>query len=171
MQDGLYNAGFIGANKNGTGALNWWAEMCHFKIEKDPEHGFFVDQKYLDMLPVLFEDIKIISHKGCNLASWNVDTCKREIINGKLIINRQFEPIFIHFARETIANILNRNDKLLYPFLEEYIQLLKKEGFDLRNNYTDIDFSKFHSPFLILKHKLLLRTRVKRFLFKLAERL
>ena len=168
---GLYNAGFIGVNIKGSEAINWWAEMCHFKTEEKPEMGLFFDQKYLNILPVQFPDIKILKHQGCNLASWNVETCKREIINGKLLINQQFEPIFIHFNRETIVNILNRNDKLLYPFLEEYIQLFNTEGFDLRNNYKTLDFSKFNSPFLKLKYKLLLRTRFKRFLFKLAERL
>ncbi len=171
LSGGLYNAGFIGVNKKGEGIINWWAEMCHYKTEEDPKLGFYFDQKYLNILPVQFEGVKIIKHQGCNLASWNVQTCKREIVNGKLMINQQFEPVFIHFNRETFVNILNRNDKLLYPFLEEYIQLFKKEGFDLENNYKTLDFSKFNSPFLKLKYKLLLRTRFKRFLFRLAERL
>ena len=171
MRGGLYNAGFIGANKKGMEAINWWAESCHYKTEKNQELGLFDDQKYLDILPVQFPDVKIIKHPGCDLASWNVATSKREILNGKLVINRQYEPVFIHFAKETIVNILNRNDQLLYPHLEEYIQQLKKEGFDLPANYKDLDFSKYHSPFFKLKHRLRLRTRFKRFLFKLAEKL
>jgi len=171
MRGGLYNAGFVGANKDGAASIKWWAEMCHFKTDDNPDLGLFFDQKYLDILPVQFPDVKILKHQGCNLASWNAETCKREMINGKLMINGQFEPIFIHFAKETIVNILNLNDKLLHSYLEEYIQLLKKEGFDLPNNYKDLDFSKYNSPFLKLKHKLRLRTRFKRFLFKLAEKL
>ncbi len=170
LNGGLYNAGFIGVNRQGIEAINWWAEMCHFKTEDNPELGLFYDQKYLDILPVQFEGVKILTHKGCNLASWNIETCKRRIIDGKLVINQVFEPVFIHFNSETIANILNGNDKLLKPFLEEYMQLLKAEGFDLYRN-KNFDFSKFNSPFLKLKYKLLLRTRFKRFLFKLAERL
>jgi lipopolysaccharide biosynthesis glycosyltransferase len=141
MRGGLYNAGFIGVNKNGIEVLNWWAAMCHYKTEKNEKLGLFDDQKYLDILPVQFTGVKIIKHQGCNLASWNIETCKREIIKGKLLINQQYEPVFIHFAKETIVNILNRNDKLLYPFLEEYIHLLKYEGFDLENNYKELDFS------------------------------
>ena len=171
LRGGLFNAGFIGANKKGKEAIDWWAGMCHYKMEINFTSGLYDDQKYLIILPVHFPDVKILKHQGCNLASWNVQTCKREIINGKLLVNKHFEPIFIHFNRETIVNILNRNDKLLHPFLEEYIQLFKNEGFDLENNYKTLDFSKFNSPFLKLKYKLLLRTRLKRFLFKLAERL
>jgi hypothetical protein len=172
LQGGLYNAGFIGANIKGTEAINWWAEMCHYKTENKPELGLFVDQKYLDILPVKFPDVKVIKHQGCNLASWNIETCRREMKDGKLSINQQFDPIFIHFNRETIANILKGNDKWLKPFLEEYIQLLKNEGFDLYNkNNSNLDFSTYHSRFIILKHKLLLRTRLKRFFFTLAQKL
>jgi hypothetical protein len=171
MNGGLYNAGFIGANKKGIEAINWWAEMCHYKMEININSGFYDDQKYLNILPVQFPDVKSLKHQGCNLASWNVQTCKREIVNGKLIINGEFEPVFIHFNRETIVNILNRNDKLLHPYLVEYIQLFKNEGFDLENNFKTLDFSKFNSPFLRIKYKLLLRTRFKRFLFRMAERL
>ena len=172
LRGGLYNAGFVGVHKNGIEAVNWWAEMCHYKTEEDPEQGLFFDQKYLNILPVQFDGVKIIKHQGCNLASWNVQTSKREIINGKLTINGKFEPVFIHFNRETIVNILNRNDKLLHPYLEEYSQLLKSEGIDLQNNSDKyLDFSKFNSPFIKLKYRLLLRTRFKRLLFKLAEKL
>jgi hypothetical protein len=171
LHGGLYNAGFVGVNQNGKDAMQWWAEMCHYKTEEDPAMGLFYDQKYLNILPVQFDGIKIVKHQGCNLASWNVQTCKREIMNGKLMINGIFEPVFIHFNSETIANILRRNDKHLYPFLEEYIQLFSNVGYDLKGNYKNLDFSKFNSPFLKLKYKLLIRTRFKRFLFKLAERL
>lgn len=169
LQDGLFNAGFIGANKKGLDALIWWAEVCHFKIEKNPQYGLFVDQKYLDILPVQFENVGIVRHRGCNLASWNIDTCKREIVDGKLMINHQFEPVFIHFAKETIANIINHNDKYLIPYLEEYSDLLKKENFDLHERFSDLDFSKMNSKVFEWKHRLRIRTRFKRFLYKLAE--
>lgn len=169
LQDGLFNAGFVGANKNGLDALNWWAEVCHFKTEKNLQHGLFVDQKYLDILPVQFENVGIVRHRGCNLASWNIDTCKREIVDGKLMINRQFEPVFIHFAKDTIANIINNNDKYLIPYLEKYADLLKNEDFDLREKFKDLDFSKMNSKVVEWKQWLRIRTRFKRFLYKLAE--
>ena len=171
LRGGLYNAGFIGVNKKGIETINWWAAMCHYKMGRHQELGVYDDQKYLDILPVQFSAVKVVKHQGCNLASWNIDTCKREIVDGKLLINQQFEPVFIHFAKETIANILNRNDKLLYPFLDEYILLLKNENIDLANHFNDINFSVYDSPFYKGKHKLKLRTRFKRFLFNLAEKL
>ncbi|MBL0131793.1 MAG: hypothetical protein IPP43_12305 [Chitinophagaceae bacterium] len=171
MRGELFNAGFIGANKSGEAAINWWAGMCHYKIENRKELGLYDDQKYLDILPVQFEAVHIIKHPGCNLASWNLDTSKREMIDGKLLINKIYEPVFIHFAKDTITNILNRNDELLKPYLDEYIKALQHENFDLMKNLEELNSAKFDSHMYSIKHKLRIRTRLKRFLFRLAEKL
>jgi hypothetical protein len=169
MKGGLYNAGFIGVNEKALPALAWWAGMCSLNMEKDISKGTYDDQKYLDLLPVHFENIHVLKHQGCNLASWNIQTCKREMVNGRLVINEKFEPVFIHFAKDTIRNILNRNDQFLKPYLDEYIRQLFEHGFDL---LKQLDNSGYYSNSLYqVKHKLRLRTRFKRFLYKLAEKL
>ena len=171
LKDGLYNAGFIAVNKNAMDVITWWAGVCHYKTEALRDIGLFVDQKYLDIVPVQFENVHILKHQGCNLAAWNIDTCKREFINGKLFINKTFKPVFIHFTKDTIINILNRNDALLQPFLDEYIAALQKEGFSLLENLDNLDPQKYKSSSYKLKHQLRLRTRIKRFFFKIAEKL
>jgi lipopolysaccharide biosynthesis glycosyltransferase len=171
LRGGLFNAGFIAANKDGKEAIDWWAGMCHYKMENRKDLGLYDDQKYLDILPVQFPGVQIVKHQGCNLASWNIDTCKREMINGQLMINKLYKPVFIHFAKDTITNILNKNDALLRPYLDEYITLLQEEGFALLKNLDRLDPATFDSSMYSLKHKLRLRTRFKRFLFRLAEKL
>ena len=93
------------------------------------------------------------------------------MVNGRLLINREFEPVFIHFTKDTIANILNRNDALLKPYLDEYIQLLSENGFNLLKNQENLSPGRYSSGVYKLKHSLRLRTRLKRFLYKLAEKL
>lgn len=171
MRNGLFNAGFVAASQKGLPAINWWAGMCHYKMERRQDLGIYDDQKYLDILPVQFDDVHILKHKGYNLASWNIKTCKREMVNGRLLINKQFEPVFIHFAKDTIVNILNRNDELLRPYLDEYIQQLAENGFDLLKSLDNFSPAEYDSSLYKLKHKLRLRTRLKRILFKLAEKL
>lgn len=171
LKGGLFNAGFVAANSKGLSAIRCWANMCHYKMERREDLGIYDDQKYLDILPVQFENVHILKHQGCNLASWNIQTCKRELVNGKLLINNQFEPIFIHFTKDTIINILNRNDALLKPYLDEYIRLLGENGFDLLKSLENFDPVRYDTSFYKLKHKLRLRTRLKRFLYKLAEKL
>jgi len=123
---GLYNAGFIGANKNALNTLQWWAECCNYRCEKNSWRGLFDDQKYLDLIPVIDEGAHIIRHTGCNLASWNNEWCERKIINGQLKINEKFAVVFIHFNGFTVREILEGRDILLLPFLNEYIEVLKK---------------------------------------------
>lgn len=165
MKNGMYNAGFIGASAKGLPAIEWWAEMCHYRIEKAFDLGIYDDQKYLDLLPVEYDDVKIIKHRGCNLAYWNMDTNRREIKNGKLQIRGGFEPIFIHFAKGTIDNIRNGNDEHLTPYLKSYLEALKQAGLK-----ETIRLEK-ESIFYYIKRKTLIRTRFKRFLFFIASKL
>lgn len=171
LRGGLFNGGFMAVTPKALPALSWWAGMCHFKTEKNQELGVYVDQKYLDLFPVQFDDVHILRHQGCNLASWNIQSCKRELVNGELRINGKFDPVFIHFANDTIDNILNRNDQLLKPYLDEYTELLKKEGFDLLGKSRQGMKVRSQSPFYRFKHNIRIRTRLKRWLFKLAEKL
>lgn len=171
LKGGLYNAGFVGTSAKGLEVMKWWAALCHYKMEKDVPSGFNDDQKYLDLLPVQFENIGVLQHQGCNLAGWNIQRCKREMVDGKLMINKKYEPVFIHFAKDTITNILNRNDALLKAYLDDYINALKKNGYNLPGNLENLDTGQFHSPFYKLKHSARIRTRIKRFFFRLAEKL
>ncbi len=89
---GLYNAGFIGVNKNAKEALEWWSDCCLYEIKKSYWRGLFDDQKYLDLIPVLFNAVKIIKNRGCNLAGWN----DQENLPEKGIV-------FIHFNVFTLS--------------------------------------------------------------------
>jgi hypothetical protein len=171
MKGGLFNAGFIASSQKALPAMQWWAGMCHYKMDKREDLGVYDDQKYLDLLPAQFEGVHILKHQGMNLASWNIQTCKRELVDGRLLINKKYEPVFIHFAKDTIINILNLNDVLLKPYLDEYVHLLSQNGFELLKNLEALPSSRYQSVTYKIKHKLRLRTRIKRFFYKLAEKL
>jgi SAM-dependent methyltransferase len=124
---GIYNAGFIGVNKNAIPAMEWWSNVCEFKCKKAPGKGFFADQAYLDLLPVYFDRVKVIRHKGCNVANWNQVECRRSpSTKGKVKINNQWDVVFIHFTQSTINGILYGEDGLLKPYLEEYQASLER---------------------------------------------
>jgi hypothetical protein len=165
LRGGIFNAGFIGASADGLAAMEWWAGLCHYRIEKVPELGLNDDQKYLDLLPVEFEKVCIVRHRGCNLASWNIDTNVRGIQNGKLMINGKFEPVFIHFTRETIHHIRNGNDALLKPYLIQYLEQLRDHEWSAEN------LPEKNSFLYTIKQKTQIRTRIKRLLFRLAQKI
>ncbi len=123
---GLYNAGFFACNNKASDALNWWANCCLYRCERNPIRGLWDDQKYLDILPIHFEKVKVLQHKGCNLADWNESILKRKEIDGDVLIANKWNPVFIHFTGTTINNFLQGNDILLKKYFYEYVSLLKK---------------------------------------------
>ena len=124
---GLYNAGFVAANKNGVDALKWWAGCCIYRCEKSWFRGLFDDQKYLDLMPIVDPNTKVLQHQGCNVAGWNVDVCKRTIDeSGTVTINNKWPIVFVHFNGFSIRAILNGDDAMLKPHLDEYVDLLQR---------------------------------------------
>ncbi len=142
--EGLYNAGFIGANRQGIPALQQLAKWCLYKCIKEEKKGFYVDQAYLNLLPIYFEGVKIIRHKGCNVAGWNVEECQRVKEKEEVLINGKYKIIFIHFVKVGIWFIFNGKDHLLKPHLAIYEKSLKKykQDFDLEKIYKIETFRK-----------------------------
>lgn len=164
MRNGIFNGGLVGATRQAKPVLRWWAGACHYRMEESPQRGVFVDQKYLDLFPLLEENTAIIRHPGCNLTNINLLTCRREWKEGRLWINGNYPPVFIHFTRDTIYNIRQGNDEALRPFLDEYILALHAAGYS--------EMEPLEKSFLKdIKTRARLRTRVKRWLFRLAEKL
>lgn len=123
---GLYNAGFIAVNKYAIESIDWWAKSCYYRCEKNYMRGLFDDQKYLDLIPIIEPKTKVLDHKGCNLAGWNLSICKRNLVNGDILINNKWPVIFIHFNPTTISCFVKNQDPLLYAYYEKYSNLLKR---------------------------------------------
>ena len=73
---GAYNLGFIGI---GSGAfadalLDWWGVRLERDCIVDPERGFFVDQRWIDLVPGMAEDFHVLRDPGFNVAYWNLPT-------------------------------------------------------------------------------------------------
>lgn len=171
LKDGYFNAGFIGANRNGINALGWWTDACTAKMEKSVTLGLYDDQKYLDLMPHEFIGVQVLQHRGCNLAYWNLESNLRQLHNGKLLINGEFEPVFVHFTAATIEHISNGNDGLLRPLLQIYLTELEQQGLPAAQLLQMKGHEKKKTLVASVKHKLLLRTRLKRFLYRLSENL
>lgn len=144
---GLYNGGFVASSKGGQQAMRWWAEACSFVCKKDATLGQFDDQTHLNLIPVFFDKVNILKHRGCNVANWNQVECKRQLVDNKLVINDGVPIVFIHFTASTIRGILNGSDRLLLPFLAIYDERLRENGLeksimDIRNEVPDSTFFK-----------------------------
>lgn len=96
---GKYNVGFLSFRRDSHGieCLNWWRAQCNEWCHDREEDGKFADQKYLDDWPSRFLDVVVLSHKGANLAPWNLSNYHlRHEKSGVLMVDEQ-RLIFFHF--------------------------------------------------------------------------
>ncbi|WP_273126478.1 glycosyl transferase [Bacillus weihaiensis] len=84
---GQYQAGLIGFKRDEMASmiLDWWKEKCLDQCSNDyhAQYDSWGDQKYLESIPKLFSNIKIIDNIGMNVAPWNVVMRKDHIISNK----------------------------------------------------------------------------------------
>ncbi len=166
---GQFNAGFAGVTVNAQSMLNWWADCCAYRVETNFNDGLFVDQKYLDAVPVLFDNAGIVRHRGCNIAFWNQHENKRVLKGSEVWINGEFPIIFIHFTNKYIPELLNGNDPLIYPYFLAYEKTFNELGSTLKEFIPGLPEYKEPNILLRIKRKLLIRTRIKRWLFRLSQ--
>jgi hypothetical protein len=168
---GIFNAGFIGATRKSIALMRWWAEVCFYHMKKDPDHGFFNDQRYLELMLVMDEQVGVLQHPGCNVAAWNIHQSKRSLKNGQVLINGSLPVVFIHYSWETILHIVNGNDYLLQPFYEKYEAAFRQLGFNLKALKTDIAKIKQPGAARRLQLRLRPRTRLRQWLQQLYQKL
>ena len=100
LRTGVFNLGFVGiANTCAARAmLDWWEERLARAFRATTyRSGLFVDQRWIDLVPGLFERTAIVRHPGCNIASWNLHA--RRLAPGPELRLESGEPvIFFHFS-------------------------------------------------------------------------
>ena len=164
FSDGLYNAGFIGVNSNAVDVMDWWAETCLYSCAKASFPGEYVDQSILNMMPLYFEGVHVLRHKGCNVAVWNQHVCRRTMKpDGSILINDEFPIVFVHFVSKNPKEF----DPMLSGYFDRYMKNLRsfsleafeRETINRRANH-DNDFSNVGEEDMLDKgliHKLMVK--------------
>ena len=103
LQAGSYNLGFIGLRRSAETdrLLAWWGDRLEDKCRVRIDEGLFVDQKWIDLVPGLYEGVHIHRHPGWNTAYWNLHGRKIELAEGAdpARATANGEPlIFFHFS-------------------------------------------------------------------------
>lgn len=133
--NGFYNGGFVAVNDRAVNLLLWWAKMCHYKCERNYSKSFYVDQSYLSLFPIVEEKVKVIHHRGCNVASWNNIENKRLIIDDELLINGKYPIVFIHFSTKLFERAISGCDTSLNKHLVHYMRQLVRNGVEPGNKW------------------------------------
>ncbi len=176
---GKYQAGILGVRNSNTGLkmLHWWKNKCRDWCFSDAEDNRMGDQKYLDLVPKLFSDVKISAHKGIDAAPWNTvynNNYKISVQGSHVTIDG--EPLIAyHFARMDIYdaqrfdlwNLGSINiqpvvrDAIYVPylrFLREVIIDVKAQMGDLRRLFVSKRFSLAKTPFIYSEKNLKFNT-------------
>ncbi len=98
---GVYNLGFLAVGRDAEGLrfARWWADMLYRACHDDPARGLFVDQKYCDLVPGLFERVHVERDPGANVASWNVGQRRVAITEAGDILAGGSPLKFYHFSK------------------------------------------------------------------------
>jgi glycosyltransferase involved in cell wall biosynthesis/SAM-dependent methyltransferase len=137
---GIYNLGFIALGRGCDSFLDWWSERVARDCVVAPERGRFVDQRWVDFVPAVF-DHHLLRDPAYNVAWWNLPgrtlrwTGKRYTVNGKALRFFHFsgfdprEPHLLSKHQGPVPPILLSEHPDLAQICSEYADLLREAGF------------------------------------------
>lgn len=143
LRSGIYNAGFL-AMKNSADThsfLQWWATHAKHECYYNFAEGMGVDQIWLNLVPLLFNNVGIFKHPGANIAYWNLHERQLTKQNETLVVNEQFPVLFLHISGyqfnqpEVLSRHQNRYTAnqlpLLKELLQQYSNAVMQNGYEL----------------------------------------
>jgi len=100
LNTGLYNLGFIAVRRSAESFdfLKWWMIRLKDQCLIDFQYGLYVDQLWINLVPLYFKKVLILTHLGYNVAYWNLHERTVTSIDGKPVINEDFPLVFFHFS-------------------------------------------------------------------------
>jgi hypothetical protein len=142
----MYNLGFIGIGhrESSRKLLKWWKYKLSKHCIKDFYRGLYVDQKYIDLAPLFFSGIQVLTHPGCNVSYWNLHERNLAQNGGNWFVDSE-KLIFYHFSsfRPDKKSVLSpfctrynfHNKKEIAPLFLDYARELFESNFDTSRNW------------------------------------
>jgi hypothetical protein len=74
LRYGVFNLGFLGVanTKVGRDFINWWSKRTYHFCKDDIPNGLFTDQKWINLVPALFDGVRINRSTRHDVANWNM---------------------------------------------------------------------------------------------------
>jgi len=155
LSSGVFNLGFVAVKKcpEAVRFLDWWEARCLGLAYDEQRTGLFVDQKWVNFVPCLFDSVCVLRTPGCNMAYWNLHERQLSLERGMLLVNREIPLEFYHFSGisveggERISKYTDRFTLTTRPDLrgifEEYRAELVKNGSREAHTAADYVFGSF----------------------------
>ena len=127
LNAGLYNLGFIALKRsqNVFDFLHWWMSRLKDQCRIDFLNGLFVDQLWINFVPLFYKKVHILQHPGYNMAYWNLHERKLSGSDGNYFVNEVYPLVFFHFSGYKIekpyalSNYQNRFNFIIRPDLTQ----------------------------------------------------
>lgn len=131
IRAGTYNLGFLGlaADPETMRFLHWWQGKLEYNCVSDPDKGIFVDQKWIDLAPGLFDGVKVLRHPGYNVAYWNLKQRVMAERDGGYFVNGE-GLAFFHFSGlspDAIDGVSKHQNRFTYHGLNEAAKHIVRE--------------------------------------------
>jgi hypothetical protein len=136
LVSGVYNGGFIGVSARPAARkfLEWFKNVLHEYCHHDTRGGMHYDQRWLDLVPCLFDDVRIVRNSSYNIAHWNLPERNAER-SPRFFHFSGFEPEhperLTRYARRLTKGTVGQFDGLF----DRYAQLLRDEGYETTKNW------------------------------------
>lgn len=149
LRTGIFNSGFFAIKRDAAALsfLEWWMGKLRNECFIDSKKGMFAEQLWLNLVPLYFEKVHILRHKGCNVAHWNLHERKISKRGDKYFVNETEPLIFYHFSGTSI-NCFSKNSLSghqnrytfssrpdVIPLFQQYIDSLNKHAFEKYDQY------------------------------------
>lgn len=136
LKHGVYNLGFLAVRNSleGRRFADWWASRLDQFCYDDIPNGLFTDQRWVDLAPAFFDDLKIMRDPIYNVCTWNLShRTVTGTVPSELYVNGQ--PLcFYHFsgfdsgAQKVMLDLYGRQSPVLRELRDWYIEECRKMG-------------------------------------------
>lgn len=167
LNAGLYNLGFLAVRRSEVTSefLNWWMIKLTDQCFVDFKNGLFVDQLWINLVPLYYDKVLIFRDRGYNVAYWNLHERQISGQEESYFVNEAEPLVFFHFSGylfdkpEFLSKYQTRytfeQKPDVVPLFKKYFSQVKENGFD--------DYSKYECYYIgVKKAKQLAEERSKR---------
>ena len=139
LRCGCINAGFLAIRPcpEVMRVLDWWDSRCQAACYVDLPRGLFLEQKWLDLAPGMFDGLVYWRDEAYNVGTWNLATRKvtrvgdRWEVNGRPLVQFHFSGMDasnLELLSKHVPNVFLKDLPVIQEMAVQYVQALEARG-------------------------------------------
>ena len=152
LNTGIYNLGFVAFARceENDRFISWWEEKLRYECLIDLCNGLFVDQNWMNFLPLFVLETHLERNPGYNAAYWNLHERLFSVQQATHIVNGEHPLIFFHFSGydpakpDILSKYQDRFELAARPDVTPLFDLYRNSLIANGNGY----YRKFHCAYI-----------------------